>query len=78
MIAVRRFTKEQMDAKLAPYGCRRTSVLEHGLEIWETGWGTGFTLMVEDGYYDEWQFRQLLANVIAKTMPPEWNGHGPS
>jgi hypothetical protein len=73
MIAVRLYSPAELKKKLDLYKCRKVSDLGNGLELWETGWGAGFTLMSEGGRYDEWQFRELVATVIASTMPDDWN-----
>lgn len=47
--------------------------LGDGRELWETGWQYPFSLQAESGaMYDEWQYRRVLAYVIAKTMPVGW------
>jgi hypothetical protein len=74
MIAVRLISYKDMRANLAPYDCMRVATLQPGLELWETGWGTCFTLSPEaNGSYDEWQYRRVLTEVIARTMPPKWS-----
>ena len=74
MIAVRRIGRAELEKRLSPYKCRKLQDLPPGFEVWETGWGYAFSLKPDrDGSYDEWQYFQLLANVIAQTMPYDWN-----
>ena len=74
MAAVRALSRAVIEERLKTYGCRFLQRLDDGTELWETGWGEPFTLVPEpDGKYDEWQYFQLLARIIAKTMPPDWN-----
>jgi hypothetical protein len=74
MSAVRRITRAELEKRLNPYKCVFLKEYPSGFELWETGWDEPFTLWSDDGYYDEWQYFQLLASVIAKSMPPDWNG----
>jgi hypothetical protein len=77
MNAVRALPYNVLEERLRIYGCRLIRRLAEGAELWETGWGEPFVLSPEpDGLYDEWQYFQLLAGVIAKTMPPDWNSGG--
>jgi hypothetical protein len=43
--------------------------------LWVTGWDEPFTLRPEDGYYDDFDYRRVVL-LVAKTMPPDWNGDG--
>ena len=75
-MAVRRIIHEEMCKRLNPYGCEPIKLIVGGATLWKTGWGGLFTLWrEEDGFYDEWQYFHVLANVIAKTMPPDWKDH---
>jgi hypothetical protein len=75
MSAIRSLPRATIEERLRPYSCRFLRPLDDGTELWETGWGEPFVLSPEpDGMYDEWQYFQLLARVIAKTMPPDWSG----
>lgn len=74
MIAPRILSYEDLLKRLEPYGCRRIARLQANLELWETGWQRSFTMSVEPGGgYDEWQYRQVLIDTIARTMPSDWN-----
>ena len=74
MTAVRALPRAVLEERLKIYGCRFIRSLPDGTQLWETGWKEPFTLVPEpDGKYDEWQYFQLVARVIAKTMPPDWN-----
>lgn len=74
MIAIRALPRAVILERLKTYGCRFVRKLDDGTEIWETGWGEPFSLTPEpDGKYDEWAYFQLVARVIAKTMPPDWH-----
>jgi hypothetical protein len=75
MTAVRALSRADLEQRLASYGCRFLRKLDDGTELWQTGWNEPFSLTPEpDGTYDEWQYFQLVARVIARTMPPNWNG----
>lgn len=75
MIAVRSLPRAEIEYRLKTYGCRLVSKLDDGTELWETGWAQPFILTPEpDGTYDEWQYFQVMARVIATTMPPDWQG----
>lgn len=71
-----------LEDRLRPYKCRMVQALPSGVEIWVTGWNQVFTLTPEsdDKRYDEWQYRTLLATVIAQTMPSDWDldAHDPA
>lgn len=72
MIAVRIYTEAELKKRLAPYKCRKIGDVDPLTEIWETGWGSAFTLSKERGdRYDEWQYRQFLV-FIASSMPQDW------
>ena len=73
MIAIRSFSKTEIIKRLKPYGCQHVSTLKEGVEMWKTGWDEPFSLSPEEGRYDEWMYRMVLSNVIATTMPPDWN-----
>lgn len=75
MIAVRIYTEQQLMARLAPYKCRKVKNIDEITELWETGWGSGFTLTNERGWYDEWQYRRFVA-FIAEDMPTDWQTNG--
>ena len=75
MVAVRLYSRSEIEIRLAPYRCRCLKSLPDGSELWETGWGVPFVLLPEHGdRYDEWQYLQVLANIIGQTMPPDWKG----
>ena len=69
---VRRFSRQELEERLAPYGCKMRALLCPGLELWVTGWDEPFTLAPEDDLYDEFQYRRVML-LIAKTMPLGWN-----
>lgn len=75
MTAVRFLTRNELEQRLAAYRCQYVRTFPDGTELWQTGWNEPFVLTPESGdnRYDEWQYFQLLAHVIAKTMPPDWN-----
>jgi hypothetical protein len=55
--------------QIRPYGCRKVADLGGGFELWETGWGSPFTLGLEkDGHYSKWQFDRIF-QLILETMP---------
>ena len=72
MIAVRLISQEELVDKLKPYGCRKIREISGTFELWETGWGEPFTIMPCGGPYDFWSYTQILASVIAKTLPDDW------
>ncbi len=74
MIAVRLIPRAELKKKLGFYKCSLVQTYADGVELWQTGWGTPFTLVPEgdDHRYDEWQYRRVLVEVIAGTMPPGW------
>lgn len=72
MTPLRRLSRAELEQRLAPYKCRMMAEVCPGVELWETGWGEGFTLTPEDGFYDDFQYRKTLF-LIARTMPPFWN-----
>lgn len=73
MVAVRLFSRHEIESRLAPYRCHRVKALPDGSELWETGWGEPFVLTPEQGNrYDEWQYFQVLSNVIGPTKLPNW------
>jgi hypothetical protein len=77
MVAVRLFTRAEIESRFAPYRCRLVRALPDGSELWETGWGEPFVMVPEQGdRYDEWQYRKALANVIGPTMPSNWHAGG--
>lgn len=73
MSAVQFFTRADLERKLRPYRCRLMEALSDGTELWLTGWNYPFTLNPETGLgeprYDSWQYQELIATVIARTMP---------
>ena len=71
-MALRQLTYDELCELLQPWGCKRLNYYQSGLEYWETGWGKGFTIKSDDGVYDEWQFFQILIDVIYPTLPPTW------
>jgi hypothetical protein len=71
---VRRFSKAELEAKLAPYQCSMRAAVATDIELWVTGWDEPFTLSPEDGFYDEFQYRRVLV-LIGKTMPPGWQSN---
>lgn len=73
MIASSRYTRAELERKLAPYKCRKLADVAPGIELWETGWQEPFSLFPEDGYYDDFSYRRVIF-LIGKTMPPGWNG----
>jgi hypothetical protein len=79
MIAVRLFTQDEIRRKLSPYKCKLVAEFPPGFELWETGWGEPFTLYPDgpedDLRYSDDQHRRFLM-LVAKTMPPDWNGNG--
>jgi hypothetical protein len=75
MIAVRIYKQAELTKKLSPYKCRKVKQLDDITELWETGWGSGFTLTNEYGHYDEWQYRRFL-EFIARDMPQDWDVNG--
>lgn len=72
MIAVAFISRAELERRLAPYRCRCVAQIADSIELWETGWHYPFTLWNHGGLYEEDQYRRLLANVIATTMPPSW------
>jgi hypothetical protein len=76
MTAVQRLTLEDLQKRLAPYKCRKIANVSPSVELWETGWGEPFTLMPEDGFYDDFDYRRVVF-LVGATMPPGWNiGNG--
>lgn len=75
MAAAIRFTRAELDRRLAPYKCKQIADFGGGVELWETGWGEPFTLFPHDGYYDDFQYRRVIF-LVAKTMPPGWTLNG--
>ena len=77
MIVVQFFTRADIEKKLSPYRCQLIGVLPDGTDLWVTGWGFHFTLTPEATdvglRYDVWQLQQVIATVIALTMPPGFN-----
>ena len=71
MTALRRLTRAELESRLAYYKCRQIAEVAPGIELWVTGWDVPFTLMPEDGYYDEFDYRRAIF-LIGKTMPPGW------
>jgi hypothetical protein len=77
MIATRLLSREHVLRVLGIYGCHHVSGEWPGFELWETGWGTPFTLSPEqNGSYDEWQLQRVVTMVIALTLPPTWFPNG--
>lgn len=75
MIAVRFFSPEEFSKKLSAYGCKKIADVMPCVELWATGWDEPFTVSTDsDGRIDEWEHRRVLEAVIARTMPPDWNG----
>ena len=77
-MAVQFFTREDLERKLRPYRCRCLETLRDGTEIWITGWGYVFTMAPEyvaddEARYDSWQWEQVLAHVVARTMPSSFD-----
>jgi hypothetical protein len=71
MSAVRRLSRDDLEKRLAHYGCRHVCDVCEGVELWETGWGEPFTLMPEDGFYDHFDYTRAVV-LAGKTMPPSW------
>jgi|HubBroStandDraft_2_1064218.scaffolds.fasta_scaffold11849_6 hypothetical protein len=82
MIAVRFFSKADVEKLLKPYGCTLRRTLPDGTEVWATGWNEVFTLSPEDLAgdgdlrYDFWQINRLFSAVIGPTLPPGFGGNG--
>ena len=74
MIAVRGLPRAELERKLSPYKCKQVCEVAPGIELWVTGWNEPFTLCPEDGRYDEQDYRRVVI-LVAKTMPPGWNGN---
>jgi hypothetical protein len=72
MISTRRISREELEKRLQPYRCKMIRAFQN-FELWETGWGTAFTLWPEDGMFDEWQYAKLVTTLINTTMPANWN-----
>jgi hypothetical protein len=75
MTALQRLTRAELERRLAPYKCRQISDVGAGVELWVTGWDEPFTLRPEDGFYDDFDYRRILA-LVGKTMPPGWSSNG--
>jgi hypothetical protein len=75
MIATRLIPRAELEKKLRLYSCKKVADADHGVELWETGWGVPFTLkpIPHADVFDEWQLRQVLGSVIARTLPPDWH-----
>jgi hypothetical protein len=71
-MAVRQITYDELCARLQPWACKRLNYYRSGLEYWETGWRSGFTLKSDDGVYDDWQCDEIIEKVIRPTMPQDW------
>jgi len=77
MISPRLLSRHDVARVLGPYKCEQIGLNEAGFEMWRTGWGEAFTLAPEqDGIFDEWQVRRVIATVIASTIPPDWFPNG--
>lgn len=75
MIAVRLISPQELAKRLAPYKVEKIKVFADGTELWRTGWNAPFTLTPEaDGRYDDWSYFKLVHEVIARTIPDDWNG----
>lgn len=77
MIAVRLFSRKEILKQWKAYGCKLVHSDDHGFELWETGWGTAFTLTPEllpddDIRYDQWAVERAFHEVILRTMPSNW------
>jgi len=74
MIAARKLSRAELERRLSPYGCKKRADVAQGFELWTTGWDEPFTLCPdEDDHFDDFDYRRVLF-LIAKTMPPAWNG----
>lgn len=72
MVSAIRFSRAELERRLAPYKCKLIAEFGDGIELWETGWHEPFTLYPDNGYYDDFQYRRVIF-LVGKTMPPGWS-----
>jgi hypothetical protein len=63
-------SREAFEARFASYDCRLRADYGAGLELWETGWGEGFTFQTRDGFDED--DCKLFALRITQSIPVEW------